>query len=348
MKFRKKPVVVEAWPIDVLTNTPFSDPELPQAIRDAANAGIYIHLGQGKAEIVTLEGTMRATSGDWIIQGVSGELYPCKSDIFYATYEPVEKEESQTQDSDSIKAESSEPLSPFEKIQADLQETLREIVRRTSILRQVFDPRAITASELDRQLDGGPTIIIEKPLKVEAASITLDGKKIRTFLGPRYPVNFEKICSDIPSEQYYDGLTEETYEFLSHQENLGLFQITKAICMRTGQVISGIEKTFEGLAKIVEDNPSISTMVAASDVFDDLNLGEAVWPRPIKVIRDEGAFSKGMVGFYPPSHLAGSVYFLQDASTDVIHLAKGVNIKQYEVLGIGIDDIKNMWMGEFQ
>jgi len=90
MKFRKKPVVIEAWPVDELTNTMFSDPELPQAIRDAANAGVYVHLGQGKADIVTLEGTMRASSGDWIIQGVKGELYPCKPDIFNATYEPVE------------------------------------------------------------------------------------------------------------------------------------------------------------------------------------------------------------------------------------------------------------------
>lgn len=40
--------------------------------------------------IPTLEGTMLATEGDWIIKGVKGEVYPCKPDIFAATYEPVE------------------------------------------------------------------------------------------------------------------------------------------------------------------------------------------------------------------------------------------------------------------
>jgi len=42
--------------------------------------------------IQTLEGPMRAESGDWIITGVAGEQYPCKPDIFAATYEPVQGE----------------------------------------------------------------------------------------------------------------------------------------------------------------------------------------------------------------------------------------------------------------
>jgi hypothetical protein len=40
--------------------------------------------------IATLEGIMRANRGDWIIKGISNELYPCKSDIFEKTYEKVE------------------------------------------------------------------------------------------------------------------------------------------------------------------------------------------------------------------------------------------------------------------
>ena len=40
--------------------------------------------------IQTLEGTMRAAPGDWIITGVKGEIHPCKPDIFEATYEAVE------------------------------------------------------------------------------------------------------------------------------------------------------------------------------------------------------------------------------------------------------------------
>jgi hypothetical protein len=39
--------------------------------------------------IKTLEGTMMVSVGDWIIKGIKGELYPCKPDIFDATYEPV-------------------------------------------------------------------------------------------------------------------------------------------------------------------------------------------------------------------------------------------------------------------
>jgi hypothetical protein len=40
--------------------------------------------------ISTLEGVMEASKGDWIIRGISGEIYPCKPDIFEATYEAIE------------------------------------------------------------------------------------------------------------------------------------------------------------------------------------------------------------------------------------------------------------------
>ena len=43
-------------------------------------------------EINTLEGTMTGDYGDYIIQGVDGEIYPCKPDIFEKTYEPVKEE----------------------------------------------------------------------------------------------------------------------------------------------------------------------------------------------------------------------------------------------------------------
>lgn len=44
----------------------------------------------GTLTIRTLEGDMTANKGDWIIKGVQGEFYPCKPDIFAATYEPVQ------------------------------------------------------------------------------------------------------------------------------------------------------------------------------------------------------------------------------------------------------------------
>ena len=58
-KFRKIPVVIEAYQTDV------------------------------ELEIETLEGTMKANKGDWIIKGVKGELYPCKPDVFDMTYEEL-------------------------------------------------------------------------------------------------------------------------------------------------------------------------------------------------------------------------------------------------------------------
>ena len=99
-KFRKKPVVVEAmwWngrddgtgikaALDFIGNTE----NLPHAPNDPhKDTGIGFTPADGCLYIPTLEGTMCATPGDWIIKGVKGEFYPCKSDIFEATYEPAE------------------------------------------------------------------------------------------------------------------------------------------------------------------------------------------------------------------------------------------------------------------
>ena len=46
------------------------------------------HNADGSLSIVTAEGTMIANGGEWVIRGVKGEFYPCKPDIFEATYEP--------------------------------------------------------------------------------------------------------------------------------------------------------------------------------------------------------------------------------------------------------------------
>jgi len=84
MKFRKKPVVIEAWHLpmrDADTRVFDNDPNI---IFKRENGMII------EAVIGTLEGAMIASSGDWIIRGVKGELYPCKPDIFEATYEAVE------------------------------------------------------------------------------------------------------------------------------------------------------------------------------------------------------------------------------------------------------------------
>jgi hypothetical protein len=86
MRYRKKPVVVEA--IQFFDNV--------KAIMklDRFMGGLIIDYkdkDNPKLKIKTLEGVMEASVGDYIIKGVSGEFYPCKPDIFEKTYEPEGK-----------------------------------------------------------------------------------------------------------------------------------------------------------------------------------------------------------------------------------------------------------------
>ncbi len=83
MKYRKKPVVIEAVQI---TNDTF-DKEHPNPEHII---GVIYDPIKRCAEIKTLEGIMIANLGDWIITGVQGEHYPCKPDIFEQTYEKVD------------------------------------------------------------------------------------------------------------------------------------------------------------------------------------------------------------------------------------------------------------------
>ena len=85
-KFRKKPVVITAiqWKGDNL-----------KAIENFGGMGVFPSGSASglKIGVRTLEGTMYASIDDWIIMGIKGELYPCKPDIFEATYELVEEEQ---------------------------------------------------------------------------------------------------------------------------------------------------------------------------------------------------------------------------------------------------------------
>ncbi len=81
-RYRKKPVVVEA-----IQNTGGSDNLITLY---AWAAGSLTDSGpEGEVYIETLEGTHRGDVGDWIIKGIKGEFYPCKPDVFDATYEQV-------------------------------------------------------------------------------------------------------------------------------------------------------------------------------------------------------------------------------------------------------------------
>lgn len=87
MKFRKKPVVIEA--VQWLGDNPEEVAKLSNGTRELEFCDDFIE-DKPEVKIKTLEGVMTANKFDWIIKGVSGELYPCKPDIFEKTYEPVE------------------------------------------------------------------------------------------------------------------------------------------------------------------------------------------------------------------------------------------------------------------
>lgn len=97
-KFRKNPVVINAIQYD---GTPKSNREIIDWTRGSATpAYMDSEIRNCSAEhpegfdypvlrINTLEGTHKVSVGDWVIQGVQGEFYPCKPEIFAATYEPA-------------------------------------------------------------------------------------------------------------------------------------------------------------------------------------------------------------------------------------------------------------------
>jgi hypothetical protein len=86
-RFRKKPVEIEAWLWDETKET-FA--ALKAAGMDCGHYNSHeIENYVCDMRITTLEGLMRADKGDWIIKGIKGEFYPCKPDIFAATYDAV-------------------------------------------------------------------------------------------------------------------------------------------------------------------------------------------------------------------------------------------------------------------
>lgn len=97
-KYRKKPVVIEAWQVPPDDNQTRQLPP-PWAV-GAIMSGELKPITGGGLEVRTLEdgrdGRAKhvADVGDWIIRGVKGEMYPCKDEIFRLTYEPVVARES--------------------------------------------------------------------------------------------------------------------------------------------------------------------------------------------------------------------------------------------------------------
>jgi len=131
--YRKKPVVIEAVEYEGSGN--FANPLLPSWLWEALENGVVSNR-KGDLIIKTLEGEHLASPGDWIIRGVKGELYPCKPDIFAATYEPA-----------TVPEQESEPLewrvevagpAGYVRFEAFKGETLEDALR--SVSQQGFCP----------------------------------------------------------------------------------------------------------------------------------------------------------------------------------------------------------------
>jgi len=80
--YRKRPAVIQAMQLQWV-DWPWIGGDTAKPVLDELKLFVGI-------DIRTLEGTMRANIGDWIIKGVQGEFYPCRADIFEQTYEAVE------------------------------------------------------------------------------------------------------------------------------------------------------------------------------------------------------------------------------------------------------------------
>ena len=133
-QYRKKQVVINAWPAKEISFFAVNDwSKMPKEINDVYEQGGWVFLTNGEIYIPTLEGTMKANKDDMIIQGVNGEFYPCKQDIFEKTYELFKQEEQQKK-TDDFKSRLIEE-------QKQLEEKLKKDVFNQSESRQTLDAK---------------------------------------------------------------------------------------------------------------------------------------------------------------------------------------------------------------
>lgn len=92
MRYRKKPVVIEAVPVGMLIRGMVAAwGDLPDWVKAAYEQGVICAVQNSGLTVKTSEGDMIARPRDMLIRGVKGEIYPCKPDIFAATYELVDE-----------------------------------------------------------------------------------------------------------------------------------------------------------------------------------------------------------------------------------------------------------------
>jgi hypothetical protein len=91
---RKRPVIAHAWRVADLW-TAHAATTLPPRVKLGHEQGLFVFVdwGEGRRGLMvkTLEGDMSAGENDWLIQGIKGEFYPCKPDIFDKSYEMVDE-----------------------------------------------------------------------------------------------------------------------------------------------------------------------------------------------------------------------------------------------------------------
>lgn len=197
IRFRKKPVVINA----VQYTRRFGWPDW---FHDAVTRNDIVVFGTGKwaspvepcyCTIKTLEGVMRADEGDWIIQGVKGEIYPCKPDIFEATYEPEASPAAQPVDAPDIRNaaldEAAEAMLPM----------LRDMISRgdaASTIRALKDqPPKEVRNELDAANETIRKLRREKfdlESKMRRHALPDVGEMVNRFLGWKLPADFHPDC----------------------------------------------------------------------------------------------------------------------------------------------------------
>ncbi len=149
-QFRRKPLVIEARQFngDVESGTAIIrwahtglPPEMNAIIRFADLAGYHM------LTIRTLKGDMRAVAGDWIIRGIKGEFYPCKPDIFTATYEHA-----------VLAAAPASASAPQEELLSDLHRRLNEIAELQPDAMRVLEKHNFVFRRFPRDMVKEPPI----------------------------------------------------------------------------------------------------------------------------------------------------------------------------------------------
>lgn len=138
-KFIKKPIVIEAFEWDGKSET-LDSPEIKLFMANNP----HFRGEQGSVFIHTLDGVMEARPGDFIVKGIKGDIYPCKADAFWKTYEEIlpEKKEKRETPPPTITSEPKPPLEKKEKkiaseIPDRFKSDIEALVERTGSLEEL-------------------------------------------------------------------------------------------------------------------------------------------------------------------------------------------------------------------